>query len=833
MLIAVFLVSVVGFEFLLNYNNVNKRVEESRVTLPTVSIKYLNDAVTTLHGYTKEMNASFMRDALIPIEKNRQINLMVNLYDYKFDMIEYEVRSLDGERKLSGNQITDYDVENHILTTTLQIENLIESDEEYQLIVIIHKGNEMVHYYTRIISSDDGYERECIDFARNFHDIALSDDPSSIEKYLETSVDSDRNTLYNVNINSSLEQIAYKDFNGQVMGDVDITITDTTSVHTAIAMDFMMTRNVGRDTEYYNVHEYFRIRYTKDRTYLLDYSRTMEQLLSFDTIKFDSNLVNIGLSNPNVKYLSNETGTIIAFVADGELYLYNQNERKMKRIFSFVGNEPTDRRRTLNEHTVTILNIDESGTMDYVVYGYMNAGDHEGECGINLFHYDSVTGDSTEQIFIESSDSYEILKANFSELLYETKDNVFFILVGGTLVRIDLTDMSYTEIMTGLKDSRYSVSNSGRYLAYMDSEDVSPEIHILDLEIYKEFDIKAPVGAMVKPLVFMDDDLVYGVVNSNTIINDGVGTIVYPIKSVVISRIFDRKENRLMTYDKEGYYVSGINLSGYTLYLDRITVEDGVIYTATGDAVKNSAGEQNQAVPIVLNNSDIKGQEVILTLAPLDAKETLGDIAMSETDIVTGETTRSITVTTASVEEQFYVYYGNRVSLATDNLIKAITAANESMGVVIDNRQRYIWKRGKKLYVNALTNVAAGTNDANGTSTAKAISAILVHEGENVQVHTLLEYGETPMAIIQRTLKDGVTVLDLTGATLDQVLYYLNIGSPVLGITGENEAVVIIGYEPSSIVVYDPAIAGRRRIPMTDARNMFENAGNIFVSYVK
>ena len=45
------------------------------------------------------------------------------------------------------------------------------------------------------------------------------------------------------------------------------------------------------------------------------------------------------------------------------------------------------------------MNMDESGNMDFVVYGYMNRGSHEGECGISLYHYDRDLGQAREQIF--------------------------------------------------------------------------------------------------------------------------------------------------------------------------------------------------------------------------------------------------------------------------------------------------------------------------------------------------------------------------------------------------------------------------------------------------
>ena len=81
----------------------------------------------------------------------------------------------------------------------------------------------------------------------------------------------------------------------------------------------------------------------------------------------------------------------------------------------------------------------------------MNSGAHEGECGINLYHYDAIEDISSEQVFITSTSSYQILNANFSELLYETADNEFYIMVNGTLLYMSLNELSTKELMTGLR----------------------------------------------------------------------------------------------------------------------------------------------------------------------------------------------------------------------------------------------------------------------------------------------------------------------------------------------------------------------------------------------
>ncbi len=55
------------------------------------------------------------------------------------------------------------------------------------------------------------------------------------------------------------------------------------------------------------------------------------------------------------------------------------------------------------EHDIKIVRwIDEAGSIDYIVYGYMNRGIHEGEVGIAVNHYDSLSNTNEEQVFIPS-----------------------------------------------------------------------------------------------------------------------------------------------------------------------------------------------------------------------------------------------------------------------------------------------------------------------------------------------------------------------------------------------------------------------------------------------
>lgn len=94
--------------------------------------------------------------------------------------------------------------------------------------------------------------------------------------------------------------------------------------------------------------------------YLLDYSRTMEEYLTQENLEAGTNDLSLGVAGNDLTYFSNETGTVVAFVQTGELYLYDQNNRELTRVFSFIGDDLSDIRENYRQHDIRILNMDES-----------------------------------------------------------------------------------------------------------------------------------------------------------------------------------------------------------------------------------------------------------------------------------------------------------------------------------------------------------------------------------------------------------------------------------------------------------------------------------------
>ncbi len=835
-LVAVFIASTIFFEIVTNVSDSVEVSSQDKPTLPVVSVNFLGDASCELHGYVTEMDPAYMRDAIIPLDGNRTISLSIDTKDFPVEGLSYEIRSLDTQRNISNNDL-EFTSNDGVITAEFQAENLIEKNEEYLLILKLKGDGKDINYYTRIMQPEECHEAEILDFAQMIHEKTLTTDPSDKESELSTYIEPDPyNTDTNLNhvtINSSFGQFVYGTFDGTQVGATNVALTDITPNYTSLTFTYELTRDNEGRKEYYLCTEDFRVRLGVERMYLLGYDRTMEQLLDANSITVKANQVNIGIANPDVQYLSNETGTIVSFVQNGSLYEYNQSDRKIKQIFSFV-DDPTDIRSIYDQHEIRLLNIDESGTMDFVVYGYMNSGPHEGQCGVNLYHYDAINDVSTEQVFISSTSSFQILNANFSELLYETADNEFYIMVNGTLLYMPLNELATKEIMTGLDDDQYAVSGSRRYLAWMDDKTFSESIHVMDLETNTSFDIKADSGQLLKPLGFMDDNLIYGTLFKHSITTDGAGATIYPMFKVSVSDITGGANHELKAYQKSGAFITDVRIDSFTIYLDRIQIDpDGTIFPLKEDFIKNSAGAQNKAVPISTDEDPVKQDVIVLSMDKFDENESLGVVSYDVSNLDLADASRNISVASATSSTQYFVYVGNKVTLATDNLIAAISEADENMGIVLNNEPKYVWKRGRKAFQGFNTNIAVGSSDSDASGSARALSAMLVSEGQNVQVHTLIESGETPISILSKTLKDNYEILDLTGASLPQILYYVSQGTPVYASTGDDSAVLIVGYDATTVTIFDPMTSSNSRMSIEEATEYFSTYGNVFVSYVK
>jgi hypothetical protein len=236
-------------------------------------------------------------------------------------------------------------------------------------------------------------------------------------------------------------------------------------------------------------------------------------------------------------------------------------------------------------------------------------------------------------------------------------------------------------------------------------------------------------------------------------------------------------------------------------------------------------------------------EKVYITTTATDVKETQVQIALKKSG--TAEKTKRITFQTLLLEEnrileldtdseneRFYVYVKGEVRLTTDSISEAILLANKELGIVVDTDQQYIWMRAHKTSCPAFSGIAPYDTDADAGSIVQCVSAMLMKEDSGISVKELVEAGQTPREVLENTLKDAI-VLDLTGCTAEEIIYYVSNGSPVFAMTGADSAVLVTGYSSTHLYYYNPESGKRESISMDDADRWFSDAGNIFFSYLK
>ena len=830
---AVFGVTIVATSLITHKNNIDLTTKMSEASLPIVSFKENETEINEVYGYTSEMDGTGVRDSIAPLGEDLTLPVSIKAFQNQIEGISYEVRTMDMERLVEDGEIETFAQKDGEVNLELQFENILEEGTEYMLVLTVQCDGREVYYYTRIIWGNEYYIKEAVDFVLNFHEQTFSDeDTSSLATYLEPNAQQDNTSLHKVTINSSLKQVTWADFKGERVETPVPSIKEIGTSYNTIVLNYVVTAaGENGEVEYYNVEEYYRVRYSNvnNRMYLLNYERTMNEIFrgENDSVKADG--ISLGICSQELEYMTNERGSVTAFVQEGELWSYNKDDNCLSKVYSFRGAEGIDKRENNPQHDIKIIKIDETGSMDFVVYGYMNRGEHEGSTGIAVYHYDGVANTTEEELFLPSDKSYEVLKAEWGNIFYVSDGNVFYLLADDSLYSINLYSRESKKVLTGLEAGQYAVSDTGRYIAWQDSESRynADAIKIMDLEGEEIREIKAGEGEYLLPVGFVQNDFVYGAARQSDVVIDNAGNTQFPMYRI---QIVNEKEEVIKDYQKDGYYITKAYVEDETIFLNRVYKSGTGYIAAEQDTIKNQQLEAEKNITIETAQKQLKQR--IIQLAFSEENEDFTEspqVAVPKEILV--EEDRSVALDTKVEMEMYYVYSAGKIVKATPFVSEAVTTADSTMGVVIGDQQEYIWRRGRKSSQPVVGDVSIDLSQAGESSVARCLMAILQTEGISMDVEGLLAQGETPKQILTEALTDK-KVIDLTGCSVDQVLYYVNLKTPVFAVVN-NEALLIVGYDEHNTILYNPETNTTYKMGLQDSNAMFEAAGNVFLGYIQ
>lgn len=805
--------------------------EMSAASLPVIYMKLDGQELNCLRGYTVQPEIGYVRETISPLGDGRSISCTIEKYGRTVDEISFEVRSVDGKRLIEEGTLTDYTENQDNIQLQFKIKDLIDENTEYNLTLMLCMDGKTVYYDTHIILAPDYHIAEKVSFARTFSDKTFDKEAAQdLVKYLESNSQGDNSTFGIVTIHSSFQQITWGNLNVTQETEPIFYIRELAQQTASIESEYLVSVHGSGGVSYYRVNEFYRLRYTVDRIYLLNFERTMSQIFEAgDEDNYAGNKIVLGIQSKDTELVESDGGNTFAFVNDGRLYMYHASENKLAVLYSFYDTRNADPRTMYNAHDIKILNIDETGNVRFAVYGYMNRGRHEGQVGITVYYYNSMLNTVEEEIYIPYGKSHQILATEMKQLSYVSKSNIYYFILDGDIYAISLDSRSYEVLAENLEEGQFQISNDQSMLVWQEGEnpDSSTSLVLMNLNTQVRTMIEADTGDYIKPLGFMENDLIYGTAHKQDLYTDNTGITTFPMYQV---KIQDESGNILKEYAQTGIYITGGSIADNQLILKRaVKNEDGISYTETTD-------DQ------ILNNAEAKIGVNLLEKPVTENYETIEQIAVK--DVIQTKKLKLLTPKeviyegnrTLDIEEDmesvhYYVYAKDGVIGIYSNVAAAITLADNNSGVVVDGHGRYIWIRGNRNTRNQIMAIHAVQATEEKGSIAVCLDTMLAYEGISKNCQYLMDNGQHILSILEENLPDA-QILDLSGCSLDAILYYVNKDIPVMALMG-NEAVLIIGYNDSQIVLMDPQSEELYKKNITEAATWFAQNRAIFLSYLK
>lgn len=804
-LLVVFILGVAGTAFLMNNETTDDRSDMNDAVLPEVMVQFGDVLTNRMYGYRQPMEADFVRDSVTPLDTTKKLTLVVNPYDTKVRNLSYEIRTSDGSKVMENRTIKSLDTgSDGYLRTEIEISSGLLMNKEYSLQITLSTNHGDAYYYTRVVSRSATYTEQYAKFADDFVQMSLDKTQAdNLAAYLETSDSASSRNFAGLNINSPLADISWGNLNPQLSKAGIPVIKDINETTASISIEYEISaQNENGNTEYYLVTDFYRMRYDETRIRLLDFKRSASEVFDPSLSVISNSGLLLGVRSKDVDYLTNEDGSVTAFTQNGDIWSYVPDTGKFVEIFTFRKDTESDFRDARVEHDIKLLSVENNGDVDFMVYGYMNRGAHEGYSGVGIYHYNNDQGAIEEQVFIPCTESFEFLQEDLGTLSYVNQSGQLFIMIAGNLYQINIDENTYEVLADHIDSDDFGVSVTNAHAAWKsESGDYAGQIEFIDFDTMERRRIVPEASQKLDLLGFMNEDLIYGIVLDGDTLPNATG---YMIDGITTFRIEGFDGTVKKEYHQDGLYVAGVTV-GTTLMEFTLVQKSGDIYKGVKkDNIMNNSTAATDKTSVEQTSSSRQG--VIVRLTSEDSPSSEEPLILYAKVRNAGEKVVDIQVDKSSVEEVYYVYAGGGLDSVWTDPAKAVQRADKQTGVVLNRAQQYVWERG-----NMKTQITLNTTD----------------------IPEIIRTASLDVQNLQNGLGDSAKVIDLTGCSLENVLYEVSAQRAVIARTGSDSSVVIVGYDQYNTYLLDPSTGEVKPYGMNDSTALFKNAGNMFITYLE
>lgn len=811
-------------------------VSMERPTFPLLYVQSGGYMTNQMHGYSSTLDAVVVRETMTLVDATKSFELIMDDKGNDIRKISFEIRNIMDNELVEEQTISALDETKTGKAVKIKIKADLEQGREYAAkITAVTKSGRKINYYTRLkyYGDESNYDKK-LKFAVDFHNATFQKKKmEEFATYLEPNSQADNKTLAYVDIHSSMDNITWDGLTPTIISK-DVPSVREYSLETAsIVFNYYVSANSGEEKDgIYRVSEFIRVRYANNRMYLLGYRRTMEQVFDSAFCDVKKSRFKVGITNDTEMelYTSGEERKV-SFVKDGTLWYYDVTENTIVRVFSFLENKKTDYERSgYSEHDIQIINMDDDGNIDFMVYGYFNRGDYEGRVGILLYKFHAGDNRIEELVYIPMETTYQVLKEDLNSFGYLSSQGVFYFTMNHTVYAYNTLSRKVSTVAADVADGDMILLKKGHFLAWQKSEEngLAKEINLLNLETEEVRTIKAKGSNYIKLLGSSNDNIIYGFLKKSDVVTSKQGETILPLYQM---NICDGEGKVLKTYNKSGVYITGVEVTENIIQIYRAkkeVVNGKLRYSSIKpDSIINNLASTEGSYELSVETQEKGLSELYLNLPEGKVLESKPKRKNTVNTIITDNTTLHLDKNITN-KEKYYVYgYGSIIGSFTQ-IAPAIVMADEAMGLVMDNNNQIVWERGGKYLRNDVSYVNSVQTAYNINTIGACVAMVLQHNGVECSAAELSSSKKSIYELL-KTNVDGYA-FNLTGCNLDEVLYFVSRGYPVIGMKNESDAVLLVGYDEYYVKYIEPRTGKQQTMLLTNADHMFTSSGNVFLT---
>ncbi len=773
--------------------------------LPVAYVNIFGRRMNELDGYVEDNQKAAGRGDLTVLPADRRLSMTIDKLDSQITGIQYEIRSLDGERLVERTTVENWEQSGKEILVELPVQNLLSEGAEYRLtLAIATETHPAVYFYTRVMWQEESRVQEMIDLAVAFSEKTFNyDSARELTTYLETDPNMDNSSLGHVTLKSDFNQLTWKGLSIERVGEPEIHLRELQGILGTVDLKYVV-RETGENgsAAYYDVIESFTMKLGNQRIYMMNYDRRMDQVFTGNGSDYSGDRIMLGVSDAeDLQSMQDLSGQYRAFVANRALWIYDEEKKDSTKVFAFRKSE-SDTRVNYDTYGIKILNVGEAGEIDFAVYGYMSRGNHEGTTGIALYRYESAANSLTERLYLPASTDYGNLRQDIGKLCYLSGGQTLYVLMNHAVYSIDLTGKEYMVVADGLTEENFAVSTDASRIAWQDGDNIydSRKLHVMNLQTGQKNEIAFADKTVIRLIGFVGTDLVYGLAHPNEQLTTDGRVTGLPLYAVEIVGSNMEMETR---YEKTGVSLVDVRIQDSRVHLTRMhQIGNGYQPMEEDTLVCNEEVSKDPLDGIATFNDSAKGRLYCVKLdAGRMARSTKvhvpKQVAAEENDVI-------VLQNNGAVSQRIYSAYSEgRLKGSYAEFSSAVQAAYEGMGLVTDENDRVVWVRANRSDAKMIRDVQ---------SMPATVSRYL-----------------SDMADGKTTASDGTELIDARGLSLNQILYFVYAGMPVVAYLGDGSYGLIYGYDAYNIsCLWYPGteFAYTDKMGLNDAAAFFEGNGN-------